>query len=134
IPNRRALRIQVGEGRTGNLTFGAGFSTVESVVLVAELTQSNFDIFNYRNMFQGGGQKFRLRLAIGNQSNQIMLSIEEPWVFQRELAFGFDIFRTESDYLSSDYNELRTGFEVYLRKRLFELVEGRLSYGIENID
>lgn len=134
IPNRRALRIQVEEGRTGNLTFGAGFSTVESVVLFAELTQSNFDIFNYRNMFQGGGQKFRLRLAIGNQSNQIMLSFEEPWVFQRELAFGFDIFRTESDYLSSDYNELRTGFEVYLRKRLFELVEGRLSYGIENID
>ncbi len=134
IPNRRALRIQVEEGRTGNLTFGAGFSTVESVVLFAELTQSNFDLFNYRSFFQGGGQKFRLRLSVGNRSNQILLSFEEPWVFQRELAFGFDIFRTETDYLSSDYNELRTGFEVYLRKRLFELVEGRLSYGIENIE
>jgi NADPH2:quinone reductase len=29
---------------------------------------------------------------------------------------------------------LRTGFEVYLRKRLFELVEGRLSYGLEYVD
>ncbi|GHC08329.1 outer membrane protein assembly factor BamA [Cerasicoccus arenae] len=134
LPNRRNLRVTVKEGSTGNLTFGAGFSSIESVVAFAELTQSNFDIFNYRSMFQGGGQKFRLRFSIGVQSSEFLLSFEEPWVFQRELAFGFEIYRTESDYLSSSYNELRTGMELYLRKRLFELVEGRLSYTIEQVD
>jgi len=134
LPNRRNLRVTVKEGSTGNLTFGAGFSSVENVVAFAELTQSNFDIFNYRSMFQGGGQKFRLRLSVGVQSNQFLLSFEEPWVFQRELAFGFELYRTESDYLSSSYNELRTGLQLYLRKRLFELVEGRLSYTIEQVD
>ncbi|MEO0794913.1 MAG: outer membrane protein assembly factor BamA [Verrucomicrobiota bacterium] len=134
LPNRRNLRVTVKEGSTGNLTFGAGFSSVESIVAFAELTQSNFDLFNYRSMFQGGGQKFRLRLSLGLQSNEFLLSFEEPWVFQRELAFGFEIYRTESDFLSSDYNELRTGLQLYLRKRLFELVEGRLSYTIEQVD
>lgn len=134
IPNRRNLRISVKEGRTGNLTFGAGFSTVEQVVGFAELSQSNFDLFNYRSFFQGGGQKFRLRFSLGTRSNQILLAFEEPWLFQRELALGFEIYRTETNYLSSDYNELRQGFEVYFRKRLFELVEGRLSYRLEEVD
>lgn len=134
VPNRRNLRISVKEGRTGNVTFGAGFSTVEQVVAFAELSQSNFDLFNYRSLFQGGGQKFRLRFALGTRSNQILLAFEEPWLFQRELALGFEIYRTETDYLSSDYNELRQGFEIYFRKRLFELVEGRLSYRLEEVE
>lgn len=134
IPNQRKLRISVEEGNTGNLTFGAGFSSVEAVSGFVELSQSNFDLFNYRSGFQGAGQKFRLRLSIGSKSNQILLSFEEPWVYQRQLALGFEVFRTQTDYLSTDYNELRLGFQVYLRRRLFELVEGRLSYTLEQVD
>jgi outer membrane protein insertion porin family len=133
IPGRRNLRITVKEGRTGNLTFGAGFSTVESVVAYVELTQSNFDLFNYRNYFQGGGQKARIRFSIGTQSSQILLSFEEPWLWERELAAGIEIYRTQSGYLSTTFNEIRTGFDVYLRKTLFELVEGRLSYTLEDV-
>ena len=47
---------------------------------------------------------------------------------------GFSIYRTSSDYNSADYQEIRTGAEVYLRKRLFELVEGRLAYSYEIVD
>ncbi len=134
IPGRRNMRITVKEGRTGNLTFGAGFSSVESAVVFAELTQGNFDLFNYRSMFQGDGQKFRIRLSLGTKSSQALLAFEEPWLFERELAFGFEAFRSESSYNSSIYDELRTGFETYFRKRLFELVEGRLSYRLENVE
>jgi outer membrane protein insertion porin family len=138
IPGRRNMRIAVKEGRTGNLTFGAGFSSLEKATLFTEVSQSNFDLFNRRSLFQGDGQKFRLRLQLGSVSNEILLSFEEPWVFQRELAMGFSIFRTSSDYQSDFYREVDTGGEVYLRKRLFELVEGRLSYtyqivSIENV-
>ncbi|MGF1483422.1 MAG: outer membrane protein assembly factor BamA [Opitutales bacterium] len=134
IPNRRNLRISLREGQTGKVTFGAGFSSVERVVAFAELTQSNFDLFNYRSFFQGDGQKFRLRLSIGSRSNQILLTFEEPWLFERRLAFGFEAFRTETDFNSAVFDELRTGFEVYFRKRLFELVEGRLSYRLEEVE
>jgi outer membrane protein insertion porin family len=134
IPGRRDLRINVREGRTGSVTFGAGFSSLERAIIFAEYSEANFDLFNYRSRFQGAGQKFRFRVQIGSRSNELLLSFEEPWLFQRELAFGFQIFRSETRYLATTYNELRTGFEVYFRKRLIELIEGRLSYRFEVVD
>ncbi len=134
IPERRDLRISVTEGRTGNLSFGLGFSSLERAIVFAEVSQGNFDLFNPRSGFQGAGQKFRFRVQLGTRSNEVILSFEEPWLFHRELALGFQIYRTETRYLATTYNELRTGIEVYLRKRLFELVEGRLSYRIEVVD
>ena len=133
IPGRRNLKIAVTEARTGNLTFGAGFSSLERAVVFAEVTQSNFDIFNRRSFFQGDGQKFRLRFQVGSQSSEVILAFEEPWLFERELSLGFQLLRTSSDYNSSFYEEIRTGGEVYLRKRLFYWLESRLSYSYEVI-
>jgi outer membrane protein insertion porin family len=134
IPERKNLKIAVKEGRTGNLTFGAGFSSLERAVIFAEVSQSNFDLFNRKSFFQGDGQKFRLRLQLGSRSSEAVLSFEEPWLFEQQLALGFSIYRSQSDFNSSVYSEIRTGAEIYLRKRLFELVEGRLSYGYEIVD
>jgi outer membrane protein insertion porin family len=129
IPGRRDLRITFQEGRTGNFSFGAGFSSLEKGTFFIELTQSNFDILNWRGAFQGDGQKFRLRAQIGSLSSQIMLAFEEPWLFEKRLAFGFNIFKTESS-LSDLYSVGQDGFDVSLRKRLFELIEGRVSYSL----
>jgi len=52
----------------------------------------------------------------------------------RRVAAGFELFREKSDYYSSYYDEMRAGFEVYFRKRLFELVEGRLFYRLEDVE
>src|SRR2546426_2304112 len=57
IRNRKNLVIAVEEKNTGNFTLGAGFSTVESVVGFAELSQGNFDLFN-PPYFTVAGQKF----------------------------------------------------------------------------
>lgn len=134
IPGRRNLKVAIKEGRTGNLTFGAGFSSLERAVVFAELSQSNFDLFNRRSFFQGDGQKFRLRLQLGSESSEAVMSFEEPWLFERQLALGFTFYRTASDFNSALFSEIRTGGEVYLRKRLFELVDGRLSYTYEIVD
>ena len=134
IPGRKDLGITVREGRTGSFTFGAGFGSVESIVIYCEVSQSNFDLFNWRSGFQGDGQKFRFRASVGTTSNQVLIAFEEPWLFEQRLAFGVETYRTESDYNSTDYNELRTGFELYLRRRLFELVEARLSYRMELVE
>jgi outer membrane protein insertion porin family len=134
IPGRKDLGITVREGRTGSFTFGAGFGSVQSAVIYFEVSQGNFDLFNWRSGFQGDGQKFRFRASVGTTSNQVLIAFEEPWLFEQRLAFGVEIYRTESDFNSADYNELRTGFELYLRRRLFELVEARLSYRMELVE
>lgn len=138
IPGRRNLRIAVKEGRTGNLSFGAGFSSLERATVFAEISQGNFDLFNRHSLFQGDGQKFRLKLSLGSLSSEVSLNFEEPWLFQQQLGLGFSLFRTSSEYNSTYYTEVDTGGEVYLRKRLFGLLEGRLSYSytvisIENV-
>lgn len=134
IPGRRNLRIAVREGRTGNLTFGAGYSSLERATLFGEVSQSNFDLFNRRSFFQGDGQKFRLRMQLGSLSSEVVLSFEEPWLFDQQLGLGFSIFRTSSDYNSAVYSQIQTGFEVYLRKHLWELWNGRLTYTYEVFD
>jgi len=134
IPLRRNLKISLQEGRTGNFTFGAGFSSVESAVVFFELTQGNFDIKNYRNFFQGGGQKFRLRASVGSRYNEFILSFVEPWLFEQRLEFGVELFRTETNYNSALYNELRSGVEFSFRRRLIELWEGRIAYRYEVVD
>jgi outer membrane protein insertion porin family len=138
IPGRRNLRIAVHEGRTGNLTFGAGFSSLERATLFAEVSQANFDLFNRRSFFQGDGQKFRLRMQLGSLSSEVVLSFEEPWLFEKQLGLGFSVFRTSSEYNSTFYSQIQTGFEVYLRKQLYGFLdsrwESRLSYTYEVFD
>lgn len=132
---RRNLVVNVEEGRTGHVSFGVGFSTLENAMMFAEFRQGNFDIMRWRapHRLQGDGQKFRLRLKLGSRSNEARLALEEPWFLNRRVAAGFELFREKSDYYSSYYDELRAGFELYLRKRLFELVEGRVFYRLEDV-
>ncbi len=135
IPGKRNLKVRVTEGRTGNFQFGAGFSSLENAVFFFEISQGNFDLFKWRSPFlQGDGQKFRFRGSIGSYSNEVVLAFEEPWLFERRLAFGFQLFRRETDYNSTTYDEMRTGLEIYLRKRLIGLINGQLSYSYEIVD
>jgi outer membrane protein insertion porin family len=128
IPGRRNLRIAVKEGRTGNLTFGAGYSTLERASVFAEISQSNFDLFNPRSLFQGDGEKFRIRLELGELSSQAIISFTEPFLFEKQLELGVSLYRTSSDYNSTFYDEVDLGATIDLRKRLFELVDGTLAY------
>jgi len=131
IPGRRNLKVSVKEDRTGNLSFGAGYSSLEKLVFFAEVSQSNFDVFNTHSFFQGAGQKFKLRVQVGSTSNEATLDFEEPWVMQKELTAGFELYRTSNSYSNTYYDYMSLGGKVYLRKRLFELVEGTLSYSYE---
>src|SRR5438094_8523912 len=78
IAGRKDLTILVQEKRTGSLSLGGGFSTVEQLVGTAELTQGNFDLFNWPS-FTGGGQEFRLRLSYGSVSKNFLLNIVEHY-------------------------------------------------------
>ena len=134
VPSQKDMRIAVREGRTGSLSFGAGFSTVESVSGFAEFQQSNFDLFNARNKFRGGGQKFRFRVQIGTKSSQIVQSLEEPMLFGRELAVGYEAYHKSNKYISSDYNTVDTGLKIYLGRRVIENIRAELYYKIDNYE
>src|SRR5215467_5005598 len=104
IPGRKDLTILVQEKRTGSLSFGGGFSTVDKLVGFAELSQGNFDLFNWPS-FTGGGQKFRVRVQYGTQRKDFTLSLTEPYFLDWKLSLTGTLFYTEADYLSQLYNQ-----------------------------
>ena len=133
IPGRKDLTILVQEKRTGSLSFGGGFSTVDKLVGFAELTQGNFDLFNWPS-FTGAGQKFRLRLQYGTERKDFILTITEPYFLDRRLSLSGQAFFTEANYLSSQYDQRNYGFLFELRKPINAYMYATLGYTLQDID
>jgi outer membrane protein insertion porin family len=133
VPNRKNLVISVEEKSTGNFTIGAGFSSVDNLVGFAEISQGNFDLFNPW-FFTGGGQKFRLRVQLGTERQDYLLSFVEPWFLDRKLALGVDLFHRDLTFQSAIYDERRTGGRLSLTRALgSDFLIGTLSYTLENV-
>ena len=133
IPGRKDLTILVQEKRTGSLSFGGGFSTVDKLVGFAELTQGNFDLLNWPS-FTGGGQKFRLRLQYGTERKDFILAITEPYFLDRRLSLSGQVFYTEANYLSSFYDQRNYGFLFEMRKPINAYMYGSVGYSLQDVD
>ncbi len=132
-PARRRLVFDVEEGKTGQMMFGAGFSSIDKLVGFAEVRQSNFDLFN-PPYFRGAGQKLRLRVQIGTERDDLLLSFDEPWFMDRKLSLGTDLYMQSARFLSDDYDERRTGGRIRLGKALYPFIRGELFYNYEVVD
>ncbi len=133
VPGQSDLRVSVKEGPTGQVSFGAGFSTVEGLVGFVEYAESNFDFTNPEGWYRGDGQKFRVRISVGNLTNSFEHSFEEPALWERDLAVGYSIERRFAGFASSDYSVLTQGINLYARRRVFGNVEGRVGYNLRQV-
>ena len=133
VAGRKDLTIEVQEKRTGALSFGGGFSTIDQLVGFVELTQGNFDLLNWPG-FTGAGQKFRLRVQYGTQRRDFILAVTEPWLFDRRLSLGGQIFFSEANFLSSIYDQRNYGFSMELRKPLNAFMYATLGYRLEDLE
>ena len=132
IAGRKDVSIQVEEKRTGSLSFGGGFSTVDNIVLFAELTQSNFDIMNWPQ-FTGAGQKFRLRIQLGTQRKDFLIALTEPWFLDRRFSLSGQAFYSEANYLSSLYDQRDYGVGLEIRKPINAFMYFTLGYRVEEL-
>jgi outer membrane protein insertion porin family len=135
IANHKNLVVGVEEKNTGNLTMGAGFSSVDSVVAFVEVSQGNFDLFNPPN-FTGGGQKFRLRVQLGTERQDYEASFIEPWFLGRKLQLSVDLYRHDLNFQSLNdlYDEVQTGGHVGLTRALgSDFLIGSVGYRLEDI-
>lgn len=133
IPGQSDLRVTVKEGPTGQVSFGAGYSTVEGLVGFVEYAESNFDFANSEGWYRGDGQKFRVRLSVGSLTNSFEHSFEEPALWERDLAVGYSIERRYAGYASANYSVLSEGVSLYARRRVFSNIEGRLGYNLRRM-
>jgi outer membrane protein insertion porin family len=87
-PDRVILDVELVEQSTGELSFGAGYSTSEGVIGDISISERNL---------LGRGQFLRLRLAGSQERLQIDLGFTEPRFLDRNLAAGFDIFHKDAN-------------------------------------
>jgi outer membrane protein insertion porin family len=126
------LNVQVREKPTGQFSAGVGFSTVDSIVGYAELSQGNFNWKTWPPI--GAGQKFKIRLQLGSQRNDIDISFIEPWFLDRKLSLGVDLYHREARYFSDAYDQKNDGVRLSLGKPLSRFTRGTLAYTIEQFE
>ena len=134
-PGQKNLIVNVEEKNTGNFTVGAGFSSVDSLVGYAEVSQSNFDLFK-PPYFTGAGQKIKLRVQIGTQRQDYELSFIEPWFLNRKLSLGVDLYRHQLNFESPNniFDETRTGAKISLTRALgSDFLIGSVHYTVEDV-
>ena len=135
VSNRKDLVVEVKESKTGALSFGGGYSTVDQFVGFVEIEQKNFDWKNFP-YFTGDGQNLKLRGSLGSVSNAFDLSFTEPWLFDYPVSFGFDAYkRTHSrqENIGYGYDEDIMGGDLRLGKELSEYLRADLAYRNDTI-
>jgi outer membrane protein insertion porin family len=135
IAGRQDLVVNVNEKSTGNFTVGAGYSSVESFVAFAQVSQINFDLFN-PPYFTGAGQQFNMRVQLGSQDREYSVGFVEPWFLNRKLALGVDFYRNYFKFDSPNdvYDESRTGARVSLTRALWsDFLRGSVFYNLEGV-
>ena len=118
--DRVVLDVDLIEQPTGELSFGAGYSTTEGVIGDVSFTE--------RNLF-GNGQFLRLKVGGSTTRQQVDLSFTEPRFLDRNLAAGFDLFYKDINQLAtSSYKSRKEGGSVRIGFPLAEYLWVNTAY------
>jgi outer membrane protein insertion porin family len=128
-PDRVILEANVEEKSTGELQVSAGFSSLEKFILSLAVTEHNF---------MGKGQEVRASVDYSSYSKSINLGFTEPYLFNKNIAVGGDIFRRDYssfNYLNGNdrnrtYSQVSTGFQLRAGIALTEYWSLALRYGL----
>jgi len=105
-PDRTVVQVNVEEQPTGELSFGAGFSSVDQFIVDLGVTERNF---------RGRGQDLRLRLSLGSLRQQIDFGFTEPRFMGRDLRAGVDLYSYRFDFSNeSSFETQSTGGSLRL--------------------
>ncbi|MGA9658412.1 MAG: outer membrane protein assembly factor BamA, partial [Asticcacaulis sp.] len=120
------IEIAVQEQPTGELSFGAGFSSIQKFILDIGITQSNF---------RGTGQQVRARVQTGSIQKDIDFSFTEPRFMGRDVQAGFDLFQSSYHYDGVDYSTDSFGAGVRLGYSLngFSMLRLRYNYRSDDV-
>ena len=133
-PDKVILEANVEEKSTGELQVSAGYSSLERFIVSLGITEHNF---------MGKGQELRASVDYSKYSKSIELGFTEPYVFDKNIALGWDIFRRDYNSFNftgngndrrTTYNQVTTGFQLRLGVPLTEFTSLALRYGLSYDD
>ena len=114
------LNIRVKEKMTGNLSIGGGYSSVDKLMGIAEVTQGNLG---------GRGQLLKLKVQWGQTRRIYMFSFMEPYLFDKPLWGRTDLYNQDQDY--DGYKIKSNGIGLSIGKSFSEFVSGSIRYSLD---
>ena len=131
-PDRIILEANVEEKPTGQLQLSAGYSSLEGLIFQGAVEQRNF---------RGRGQTIGLNVGYSNYSKQVNISFTEPYLFDRNVSLGVNVYRRDLNsfnYFNNDrntiYKQATTGFQVRAGVPVTEYVSAVASYTLNYDD
>ena len=134
-PQMIDLVVDVKEAKTGYLSFGGGYSSVDSFTGFIELRQKNFDYKNW-STFTGGGQDLNLMASFGDVTKRYELDFTNPWIFDKPISFGFQLYRRghqQDEDVGYAYEEDVTGGAVKFGREFNDQLKGSAGYRFETV-
>lgn len=122
-PEKKTVDIDVNvkEKPTGFLTIGGGYSSIDNLIGMVDVTQTN--------LF-GRGYSLTLRGELGGKSSYYTIAFRDPWFLDKPLLFGFNLYRQKREYVN--YTKDGTGLALTFGKRYGEDWSASVTYEIEN--
>jgi len=127
-PDRVVLTADVEEKSTGELSLSAGYSSLEKFIIQASIKQRNF---------RGKGQELRASVNYSSYSKSVELGFTEPYLLDKNVAIGGDIFRRDynafnyiGDQRQTTYTQVSTGFQIRAGVPLTEYWQLAGRYGL----
>ncbi len=118
-PSRMNITIDVKERSTGTFSIGAGYSSVDDLILMGQISENNF---------LGRGDKLSFSANLGGSSSRYNIGYTNPHVNDSDLSWGLDLFDTEREY--DDYTKdsrgggIRAGYPIWGKWKIY----GNYSY------
>jgi outer membrane protein assembly complex, YaeT protein len=134
-PQVHNLLVDVKETKTGEFSFGGGYSSIDQFLGFVEVGQKNFDALNFPT-FTGGGQQLTVRAEIGMVRQNYNIGWVDPWIFGWPYLFGFDMYRTSHTRqidVGWAYDETKMGGDMKIGKELTEHLRADAMYRLEYI-
>jgi outer membrane protein insertion porin family len=123
--DRTVVEVEVEEQSTGEISFGIGFSTADSIIGDVGIRERNL---------LGRGQDLRFGLQASGRSTQFDIAFTEPYFLDRDVAAGFDLFRVEREQDESSFDELRFGAVLRASYQLQPDLRQSVNYRIESTE
>jgi outer membrane protein insertion porin family len=127
-PDRIVLGVDVEEKATGELSLSGGYSSIERFVFQLAVAQRNF---------MGKGQELNAGINYSRYSRSVQLGFMEPYLFDKQIAFGGEIYRRDySNYnnvggeRNKTYGQLSTGLGFRLGFPVTEFINFGSRYSL----
>jgi len=123
VPNEMDVKVEVQDGPTGTLSGGLGFSTIDKIFGVVQLTENN--------LF-GRGWKASLNTQFGSRRTLFSLDFRDPYFLDSDFSLLLSAYKLKTNY--TDFERKSTGGKVGFGYSFNRNTTASLSFRLDEVE